>query len=305
MIESVQSGTEAMAQPEVPTGGFALIAGDIEILGLVFDHRFLRRHQLSALTRRHPKRLHRRLSKLEDRGYLTTVRLPQQKYIYGLGRAGIQVLVEQGRSEIELLDGRLRTHELTDLFLKHEMMVVDIHVRLTLASNGAVRLAAWREGRELYDSVMAVDPKGSNRLPVRPDAFFTLLDSRRPEGANRANYMLEADRSTTSQARFQEKLRAYWAYIEQGRHEKKFGIKRFRVLTVTLTEARAKNLSALAASVLPERARKYFFFVPLDRFTGSVEPIGEKLCYCPRNAVNELYPLVAAPNQLQKESAMV
>ena len=43
------------------------------------------------------------------------------------------------------------------------------------------------------------------------------LDSRRQDGANRANYMLEAD---TTHARFQEKIRAYWAHIEQGRHEK-------------------------------------------------------------------------------------
>lgn len=187
------------------------------------------------------------------------------------------------------------------------MMIVDIHVRLTTLTleKHAVRLAAWREGRELHDSVVAVDQRGSSRLPVRPDAFFTLLDSRRPEGANRANFVLEADRSTSSQTRFQEKIRAYWAYIEQARHEQKFAIKGFRVLTVTLTDARAKNLSALARSVLPERGRKYFLFVPHSRFRGSTDPAGERLCYSPRTAAEEVHPLVPTPNELQKETVAV
>ena len=270
------------------------------------DHRFLRREQVSSLVGRHPKRIHRRLLKLENNGYLTSLRLPLQPYIYGLGRAGVELLVEQGRAEAELLDERLRTHELTELFLKHEMMIVDIHVRLSVVSQqGIVRLSDWKEGRGLHNSVVAVDDKGTNRLPVRPDAFFTLLDPRRPEGANRANHVLEADRSTATHSRFQEKLRAYWAYIEQGRHQKKFGVKRFRVLTVTLTDARAKNLSVLAASILPERAHKYFLFVPLNRFIENAEPIGEKLCYCPRGTGDDLHPLIPPPNELQKESVVV
>lgn len=284
--------------------GFVLTAGDIEILRLVLEHRVLRREQVSALVGRHEKRLHRRLFKLNAHGYLTTIRLPQQKHIYGLGRAGVHALVEQGIASSELVDERLRTHELTELFLKHEMLIVDIHVMLNLASRqGAVRLASWREGRELYDSVIAVDHKGSNRLPIRPDAFFGLEDSRRPEGANRTHFALEADRSTTSQTRFQDKIRAYWSYIEQGLHEKKFGVRGFRILTVTLTDERAKNLCLLAAATLPERARKYFLFAPLDKFRqGSPDPISGAICHSARSAgSDQFYALVPAPNQLQKE----
>jgi len=302
--ESIKCDTERRGRRDSGSRGFALMEGDIEILGLVLDHRFLQRGQVSALTGRHPKRLHRRLSKLEQNGYLTTLRFPHREYIYGLGRAGSLILVEQGRAEAELLEYRLRAHELSEIFLKHEMMIVDIHVRLTVASDTqAVRVAAWREGRELHDSVVAVDHKGTSRLPVRPDAFFSLLDLRRPEGANRANYMLEADRSTTTHARFQEKIRAYWAYIEQGRHEKKFAIKGFRVLTVTLTDARAKNLSAFAASVLPEKARKYFFFTPLRKLLESAGPFEERFCYCPRTP-DELHALAPAPTWVQKETGV-
>jgi hypothetical protein len=299
--ESIKCDTERRGRRDSGSRGFAMMEGDIEILGLVLDHRFLQRGQVSALTGRHPKRLHRRLSKLEQHGYLTTLRFPHREYIYGLGRAGSLILVEQGRAEAELLEDRLRTHELTELFLKHEMMIVDIHVRLTLASHAdAVRIELWKEGSELHDSVVAVDHKGSSRLPVRPDAFFSLLDSRRQEGANRANYMLEADRSTTTHTRFEDKIRAYWAYIEQGRHQQKFAIKGFRVLTVTLTDARAKNLSAFAASVLPERARKYFFFTPIGRLLESAEPFAERLCCCPRTP-DELHALVPVPFRVPNE----
>jgi hypothetical protein len=152
---------------------FVLTAGDIEILRLVFDHRFLRRDHLSLLVGRHAKRLHRRLFKLATRSYLSTIRMPQQKHIYGIARAGVQTLVEQGIAPADLLDDRIRTHELTELFLRHEMMIADTHVLLTLASRqNAARLCTWREGTELYDTVMAVDHKGTERLPVRPDAFF-------------------------------------------------------------------------------------------------------------------------------------
>lgn len=286
------------------TGGFVLTSDDIEILRLISEYRFLRREHVSALTGRHAKRIHRRLLKLESYKYLSTLRLPQQKFIYGIGRAGFETLVEQGIAEPMMLGERLRSHELSELFLKHEMMIVDIHVLVHLACRGdsPIRLSAWREGKGLYDSVQVADHKGTNRLPVRPDAFFTLVDSRRPEGANRANFMLEADRSTASHTRFQEKIRAYWGYVEQGLHEQKLRVRGFRVLTVTLTDARARNLSTLAASLLPERARKYFYFVPLSRLTASSDPIGEASCYSARAAsTGELQPLVPAPNQLQKE----
>lgn len=302
-IEAHQADTTHTPLRAARSRGFVMTKEDIDILELVLHHRFLRRDHVSTLTGRHAKRLHRRLSRLEEHGYLTTIRHPQQKFIYGLGRAGVETLVGQGRAPEQILDERLRAHELSELFLKHEMMIVDIHVRLSATpKNNSVCLVGWREGTELHDTVVVVDARGTSKLPVRPDAFFTLLDSRRPEGANRASYALEADRSTATQTRFQEKLRAYWAYIEQGRHEKRFGVKGFRVLTVTLTEARAKNLMALTTTVVPDKARKYFLFTPIDRFMKSVEPTGERLCFSARTAEHELHALVPPPNQLQKDT---
>jgi len=252
----------------LPSIGFSLTAGDLEIFRLLYECRLLRREHIRALTGRPPKRLHRRLLKLGAERYLTSIRLPQQKHIYALGREALPILVAQGIAPDEVLNERLRIHELKELFLKHEMMIVDFHVMLLLAGKTAtLKLVGWREGRELYDSVAVADRSGTGKLPVRPDAFFTLEDSRRPADANRANFFMEADRSTANQTRFKDKIRAYWHYLEQGLHTQKFGIKNFRVLTLTLTEARARNLCQLAVSALPERARKYFQFASIQHFS--------------------------------------
>jgi hypothetical protein len=79
-------------EPKEKSGanGFALAKGDLSILKEVHEYRFLRREHLSLLTGRDPKRLHRRLLKLVQYGYLLAIRLPQQKHIYSIGRAGFR-----------------------------------------------------------------------------------------------------------------------------------------------------------------------------------------------------------------------
>ena len=225
-----------------PPSGFVLVSGDLEIFKLIYDYRLLRREHLSALMQRSAKRLHRRLLRLAQNGYLTTIRLPQQKHIYGLGRAALPPLVEQGIAEEGILAQRFRAHELKELFLKHEMMIVDIHVMLTLAGRGShLRPYAWREGRELHDSVTVAGHAGIHKLPIRPDAFFSIKDSRRATRIKRVHFFLEADRSTATQTRFKDKIHAYWHYLKQGLHAKKFGIKNFRVITVTIIERLNEN----------------------------------------------------------------
>jgi len=52
--------------------------------------------------------------------------LPQQKHIYGLGKAALPVLVEDGTADPDIVATRSRIHELTQLFLKHELMIVEL-----------------------------------------------------------------------------------------------------------------------------------------------------------------------------------
>lgn len=266
--------------------GFAFADGDLEIFRLLHEYRLLRREHISLLTARPAKRLHRRLLKLVENGYIASIRLPQQKHIYGLGKLAIVSLVEHGLADAEHLGHRLRIHELKELFLKHEMMIVDLHVALSLALRGTdLRLVSWREGNELHDAIAVTDGHDTTRLPIRPDAFFTIEDTRRPAGANRVHFFLEADRSTETQTRFKEKIRGYWHYLEQRRHEKKFGIKSFRVLTVTISHERSQNLCSLAATASPERGRKHFLFTCLKNFSmENPSPILDTIYLSPRTA---------------------
>lgn len=297
-IHDIPPSEDATGAGKKPQRGFVLVDGDVEIFRLLYEYRLLRREHIAALTLRPYKRLHRRLLKLVQQGFLATIRLPQQKHIYSLGKRAVSVLVEHGAADDDLLLQRIRTHELKEFFLKHEMMIVDIHVMLALATRGSVlALTAWREGRELYDSVQVAFHRGIEKLPIRPDAFWSLEDARRPTGRNTTHLFLEADRSTATQTRFQDKLRAYWHYLEQGMHVTKFGIKSFRVLTVTLTEERARNLCALACALLPEAARKYFLFTSIVHFSlDNPAPILGSVYRSPRDLTEDTrYPLVPAP----------
>jgi Replication-relaxation len=270
--------------------GFQLTENDI--LRQAYTYRLLQIDHLIALTSRPHKRLHRRILKLIERNYLARIILPNEKHIYAIGPAAVSALVEQGIAPKELIDFRLRHRELKPLFLHHMLMIVEIHTALELATrNSHIKLVAWKEGQELFDSVR--DPGSGRRLPVRPDGFFTLEDTTRPTGRNRVHFFLEADRSTTTHARFQEKLIAYWHYFATGGHEKKHGIKTFRVATVTLTEDRAGNLCQLAATVLPQQAKKFYLFSSRRHFSISApSAILEEIFITPNDHLTRRHSLV-------------
>ena len=260
--------------------GFAFVAGDVAILKLLHEFRFLRCEDIAVLAGRHQMSVYRRLSKLVEERYITVVRRPLQKHVYGLAKRALPVLVEEGSASAELLDGRFRTGELTDLFFKHEMMLVKLHVMLSLASRkpeAPLELDYWQEGKELWNTVSFVGTRGMTKLPFRPDAFFGLIDRRRP-GRQGGNFFLEADRSHEPHPVFGDKLLAYWHYHEQRLHTEQFDIPTFRVLTVTLTQLRADNLcrmtAALPPSVLPERARKFFLYTSLEALGDGAQIFG-------------------------------
>lgn len=274
--------------------GFQLIDSDLEILASVYEHRFVTIDHLISLANRPHKRLHRRLLKLIERSYLARIVLPTQKHIYTLGRAAVPVLVEQGTAPKEFIDVRLRHQELKELFLKHAMMIVDVHAALTIATRkGPIKLVAWKEGQELFDQVSIREKGTVSRLPVRPDGFFTLEDATRPVGKNRVHFMLEADRSTTTHERFLKKVEAYWHYFQQGLHTKKYDIATFRVATVTITDERATNLCAAAEALLPPQARKFYLFTSRNQFSlNNPLSILEEIFITPKDRDVRRWPLV-------------
>jgi hypothetical protein len=80
-------------------------------------------------------------------------------------------------------------------------------------------------------------------VPVAADSFFSIRDAQ-----GRTHYFLEADRGTMTLERFTRKLIAYAAYDKAEKHQAKFGIRKFRILTVTTGQARMQNLMRAACT---------------------------------------------------------
>ncbi len=248
----------------------ALRDSDLEILRYCHELRFCTIDHLTALTGRHRQALHLRLQQLIAEKYIYRIKFPNpnQKHIYTIGSEGFKYLAFQGIISINDVPGRFRANELKPLFLSHTLLVTDIHATLLLASrNSPLQLTDWREGKGIYDSVTFYENGRKIRLPVCPDGFFSIVNTTRPASGSPLTFALEADRSTTTRRTFDDKIKAYCQYLEQNRQIKMFNVKWFRVLTVTLTQARAESLAELADQTVPDRLKKFFLFTSREHFS--------------------------------------
>jgi hypothetical protein len=247
--------------------GFQLTESDVDLLHSVFELRVATIDHLVALSGRSEIALWRRLRKLREQHYLASVARLMQKHIHALGPEGIAAMIDQGYAPKSLADKRIRHSELKEIGLRHAVFVADIHLRLLLLTKpGPIKIVHWQEGPALWDSVVA--RTGEPALPVRPDAYFVLQHTERPEGKNRVHFFLEADRSTMSHERMTQKLRAYIAYHEQQLYTRKYkDMKSFRLATVTLTRGRANQLKSGLHHLIPtapmQRAYRFIAFEDL------------------------------------------
>lgn len=174
------------------------------------------------------------------------------------------------------------------LFLKHEAMISRFHATLELAcrkSAGRAVLTTWQQGAPLWDSVeapklshqgnMLFELNETERLPHRPDAFFTLCVKDEQGREEYRSYFYEADRKTTSTTKHNQKLRAHFQYIvKQKLHQLKYGINRIRaVLVETLDDNWANTLrsAAQAPIVSGGRPSPLFWFTTSRLFTEPIE----------------------------------
>lgn len=170
------------------------------------------------------------------------------------------------------------------LFLKHELMISRFHGMLELAcraSEGQVKLAAWFQGPILHHSVEAPkiilrdgawhQQEGTETIPHRPDALFTLQKADNPESVH---FFYEADRKTTNTKRMIKKLRGHFHYIAKARqHRQDYSIQRVRaVLTETqdIKWADVLRTAAQHAMVSGPKPSELFWFTASELFTKQV-----------------------------------
>jgi len=247
--------------------GFALQDSDIELLHFVFRLRLATIDHLATLSGRSIRALWGRLLKLRQRRYLSSATRITQKHVYAIGSEAVPVLIEQGYAPRDLADKRIRFNELKEIGIRHALFIADIHARMILLTrNGPIVLEHWQEGSALWDTVAG--PLG-DVIPVRPDAYFTLRHTERPEGKNRRHFFAEADRSTMAHSRMAQKFAGYLAYYEQGLHVRKYpGMQAFTVATITQTRARADALRKDLHPLIPHVAwRDAYLFIPFEDLT--------------------------------------
>ena len=265
-----------------------LTGRDREIIRQVHRHRFLRSSHIVALIGGSSQQVLRRLQRLFHHGYLERPRSQidyfhkggSQRIVYGVGVHGARLLQQEenlsGRRDAGSSDNRT----IGRLFLEHALLTSDVMVALELAyrRNGRARLLhheelplpeATRRQREPFHWSVTLGIR--IKLGLIPDRVFAVEFLDQPAGRNRAFYFLEADRGTMPVSRqtlakssFARKLLAYEATWQQNVHRNRFGFHRFRVLTVTTSAERARNLAAAAARL--GRGHGLFLFTDLASF---------------------------------------
>lgn len=243
---------------------------DLEVLKAVYEYRAMTHAQLIQLVfgNNHPSIAAKRLYKLYHNGYLERMFLPV--------RGGVAVsptvylLGEKGAHEVSLRGKYLDFYWAKDhlrigtLFLSHTLAISEFRLKLTCACRAAgIPILEWRGERELkkdYDTVTVTTSTGGTRtIPIIPDSYFVLQT---PQG--KRHFVLELDRGTMEGKRFRAKIEGYIEYFKSGVYKDRFSTKSLRVLTVTESQRRMKNLKAIT-----ERAggKSRFWFVSLDAVT--------------------------------------
>jgi len=251
------------------TRAFVLTPRDRRVVELVAEYRLLSSNQIVALLDEgSPQVLIRRLQLLYHARFLDRprsqiedlLRAPGSRPMaYALGRQGAALLGVKVPKPVKLP------------FVEHALSVSEILTAFVLSSRkrGDVRVIPFREileekapaetRRKKLPDTWQVRFPGEGPVGVSPDAIFGLHYLWKPEGGNRAYFFLEVDRGTmpVMRSHLQEtsmwrKLVAYYQTAAAGLQTALFGMKSFRVLTVTKSPEKHRLASLVeAAGKLP------------------------------------------------------
>jgi hypothetical protein len=282
---------------------------DLDIFDAVLRYRFCSAAQIVRLAGGNEDVTHRRLRRLWERGLVARwafpgVRTHSEFYYYLDTREPLDHLAERRHLEIhpQMLE-EIRSHREKDYagaalrgqhmqlgFLNHGLMISRMHFMVEMAckrSGGAVALEAWCQGGQIAGHKVDVPKLRSSkvggeffwqevddteRVPVEPDALFTLRFTNRPDGHQLTHFCYEADRGSMVMTDMLKKFRGYYHFIKkQQKHRDAFGVHPIRaVLVETTDEARGKRLMELVNHPLvagPDKRAGLFWFTISPLFT--------------------------------------
>jgi len=289
----------------------------MEVIAAIERYRFLPSSLLVRLVDGGQRNNYRHLQTLYHKSFINRFALPTTygmpgEFIYYLDTLPtFQLLIERGlvspdvsdrkrREELIRLNREKAYHQLHKdpdqqgklLYIQHELMVSRFHAMLEMGCKkfaGKVVLENWKQGTELWGhvEVPAVKVDGDHlvelqkleRLPHRPDAFFTLHFPSNPPDKQRSHFFYEADRGTENTTRYKVKMRAYYHYIVKKNLQRlaPYNVHGIRaVLTETNTMQWAHNLREAAKHpIVSPKPSPLFWFTTSELLTKPV-PAGKR-----------------------------
>jgi len=283
---------------------FRLTDDDVVIIRQLARHRFLRSTHIAALVGRSLDRTNDRLKCLFHAGYIDRPRAQLDYYptagsapiAYALADLGARLLMQRDGIAFANVEWSRKNREAGRPFIEHQLETIEFLVALQLATRARsdIRFVSPQE-------IVAAFPESTRasrnplRLPVRlshkgtmheiglvPDLVFGL---RFADGSRRC-FMVEIDRGTMPivrsdflQTSFERKMRVYLAAYAAKQHERHFGWKNFRVLTITTdshrTQSMINTLRNLRAVNSP--GSSLFFFATRQELLG-IDPLAHDWC---------------------------
>jgi len=297
-------------QPE-KLEGRQLTDKGLEVMAAIERYRFVPSSLLVRLASGGQRNNYRHLQTLFHKGFVNRFALPTiygmpGEFVYYLDtQPSFHLLVQRGliqtteadrkrREELIRLNSEKAYHQLHKdpdqqgklMYIQHELMVSRFHALLELACRkfaGKVELEQWKQGSEIYGRVEVPMAKKLpdadhwqefttlEKLPHRPDAFFTLYFPSNPPDKQRSHFLYEADRGTENTSRYKIKLRAHWHFIvkHQLQRQAPYSVHAIRaVLTESLTNRWAQNLREAARHpIVSGKASPLFWFTSSELLT--------------------------------------
>ena len=270
---------------------FRLTDADVEIVRQVARYRLIRSTHIASLIGRSLDRTNDRLLRLFHAGYVDRPRAQLDHYptagsgpmVYALANQGVRLLKEKDGADFSTVEWSRKNREAGRPFIEHQIEIVNFHVALQRATRDRddVRLVHPAEivdaspgpaylSHNSFSLRVRLSHKGAMRdVGVVPDLVFGLDLA----DGSRRNFMVEIDRGTMpivrsdpDQTSFAGKMRVYLAAHAAKVHERQFGWKNFRVLTVTTDRQRMQSMrEALRGLRVPHSpGASLFLFATFD-----------------------------------------
>ena len=251
-------------RPEAPSP-LILQPRDREILKAVYGHRFLSSGQIRDMSFGCATRSNIRLKKLWENEYLDRHYLRPLAFhgssqaIYSLGKSGVDIVAETlDVDRAEVRKNRHKTREIKPFFIEHVLAVNDFRINFETAARNhpKVQFGRWINEMDIQDDYEIRVQGRLVKRRIKPDGY-----GRYSHGGRLYSFFLELDRATETNGRFEKKARNYLDYSQSGQYHETFGVKFFKVLTVTTTLKRLENLKSATSGL----ADGLFWFTRLDK----------------------------------------